>query len=251
VPLEHLTHYMLAGDPRPLLALAGRVSHEASIVARRFDNAAVFDRRRMATQLTLVLDHLLHPLNLAYRGTQYLLHWETPAVSGGALGVALVLVWGLPPTLPLTLPGVLCSVQLGALGVLCCVLGARGRGECSAALVRRRGGGRSRGIVEGVIAFRRNLGVQQSRLLRVNAVLLRVRALYTGRDGVRTGIYAGALAVGALVFAVLPSRLWATALLLFYFTRIFRDPGQGLLGMAWSRWWGGLPCDPPPRQAWV
>jgi hypothetical protein len=189
-------------------------------------------------EMTLTLDHFIQPATLLYRGTQYLIHWETPWCSACVLVCALVLVWAFPPTLT-SLWVAMCVGAMGAtigLGVA----GEGGRRACSRALARRRAP-RARSILESIRAFRGNLGQQQGRLIRLNAILLKLRALFTWRDPTRTVIFLGGMGAMAWGLALTPARVVFSALLLHYFTKVLRDRAPGVVGLAWKRFWEGLP----------
>jgi len=233
-----LVRFALLEDPREMLGTAAWVSHEAEVRQLRFDTATLFDRRRSTLELTVALDHLSQPAFLAYRGAQYLIHWETPALTAAVFIATLTLLWGIPPTLPSLACGLclLSAAIILGLGVA----GEEGRRFCSRALARRRAPP-SKSMLESMRNFRVNLGVQQGRLIRVNQIVLRLRSLYTWKDPSRTAIFFLGTVFTASVLANIPMRILASAILLFYFTKAFRDPTPGVVGLAWRRFWDGIP----------
>jgi hypothetical protein len=78
-------------------------------------------------------------------------------------------------------------------------------------------------------------------MARLNAVVLKLRSLYTWRDPPRSRAFVVALLLAALVVSVVPARVLFTLFVLAQFTKPLRSRKAGLTTIALRRFWDGLP----------
>jgi hypothetical protein len=231
-----IRRFMLADDPRRMLALLAWACGERDVRRRRYEELAVFDRLRFSGELSATLEYLVTPLNRTRHLVGYVLAWESPPLSGALLAGALALAAAdaLASTLPLVL-----LLHAGVL-VTYAALPESGRARLAAVLGRERGAQAS-GLLERLRNFRANLGANQARLHALNRVVLKARSLYTWRDPPRTWAFLVVLVCGAALTAVVPGRALFTLVVLTLFSKPLRSPDKGLVGVALQRWWDGLP----------
>jgi hypothetical protein len=98
-----IRRFMLADDPRRMLALLAWACGERDVRRRRYEELAVFDRLRFSGELSATLEYLVTPLNRTRHLVGYVLAWESPPLSGALLAGALALAAAdaLASTLPL------------------------------------------------------------------------------------------------------------------------------------------------------
>ena len=229
---------MLVDDPRWLARLGACVSHERRVCVRRAEQLGAFDRVRLKLELDTLLEAFVFPLNVILRrGPQFVLAYRSPPLSLALLTLLAAWLW-LGHLLHAALLPLLLALALLSLGSM----READRAAVLAAFARPRKP-RARTMLEKLTKFRAVLGQSQLRLHRLNDVMLRLRALATWRDPLRSALLVGALLLLALVLSAVPARVLIALLLAQQFSRALRPPGRGVIGLAFDRFWDGIPLD--------
>lgn len=231
---------MLRDDPTWLLRLAPVLSHERAVLQRRAAALRAFDRRTFTRELATLLDHVLHPVNAARQLALYLLAWESPLASLCAFGA--LLLYAASSASAFALPSLLLAHALALIAYG--ASGPRTRAVVLALCSRPRPR-RGRSLLEKLRNFRDTLAANQVRMRSANMLALRLRALYTWRDPARSRTFVALLVFAAVVLVAVPARVLLGAFALLQLTKPLRNPGAGLVTLAFKRFWEGIPVPSP------
>lgn len=237
----HLRRFLLLDDPILFFNTILWVTQERVIRKRRYNQLFYFDRKILVEQLNLSVDLFMYPMNLARRYIQYLIAWENPSHSLVALLLVLVVIH----RNMLQSLGLFLLTTLFLFFLYLGLLSPTQRLELSHRFSRNKTSNQA-SLFQRLHAFRLMLGNEQVRLARINTILWKLRTLLAWVDTTRSAITLAAIGLVILVFAMVPSRLLWSGIVLQQFTKVFR-PQDGLFSRAWRLFWRGLP-EPNPYE---